>query len=110
MRQSTGWEASKQEARAAWPLPDVPVVLITAMKSNPDGSEVKLYNEWLKLHRAWLQRVPHSTHVVTEKSGHFVQFEEPKLIVNAISNIVAKVRGGTVSEATRGTQTQTKRD
>lgn len=95
MRQSAAWDASRQEARSAWPLPDVPAVLITGMKSNPDGSERKLYDAWLKLHEAWVERMPRGTHVITEKSGHFIQFTEPELVVGAISNIVVRVRSRT---------------
>lgn len=81
------WETSKKEARAARPLPDVPVVLFTGLKGNPGGTGIIL-----KLHTEWLQNIPRATHIVTEKSGHYLHTNEPELVVNAISNIVAGAR------------------
>jgi pimeloyl-ACP methyl ester carboxylesterase len=94
-RESAAWEESKQQARAAWPLPDVPVVLFTSVKGKPDGSETKSSEKWAEVHKEWLQKIPRGTHVVTDKSGHYIQFNESKLVVNAISNIVAEVRSRT---------------
>jgi pimeloyl-ACP methyl ester carboxylesterase len=80
-------EASLQQARDAWPLPAVPVVLLTSMHPTSDiatGSPII----WLELHKDFLKRVPVSVHIVTEKSGHGIQMEEPTLVVDAIRQIV----------------------
>jgi pimeloyl-ACP methyl ester carboxylesterase len=75
-----------EEARAAWPLPDVPVVLITGMKNEPDKSpEAKQL--WLRMQNDWLKRIPNAKHIVTQKSGHYVQLEEPELVVEAIKAV-----------------------
>ncbi|HEX3718290.1 MAG TPA: alpha/beta hydrolase [Verrucomicrobiae bacterium] len=97
-RQMEGNEASKGQVRAAWPLPDVPVVVLVGMKGKPDGSETKYFDEWYKVHEEWLRKIPHGTLVVARKSGHYIQFDEPKLVVNAISNMVTTVRGHTLKQ------------
>ena len=88
-KELAAWDTSKEQARAARPLPDVPVVLFTGLKGNPGGTGIIL-----KLHTEWLQTIPGATHIVTEKSGHYLHTNEPELVVNAISNIVAGVRSG----------------
>ena len=81
------WDISKAQAQAAWPLPDVPVVLFTGLQGNPGGTQIIR-----KLHTEWLQRIPQATHIETEKSGHYLHVNEPELVVNAISNLVAGAR------------------
>lgn len=78
------------QAKAAWPLPAVPVVLITstyaAPLTTPESRDL-----WLELHKRFLKRVPNAKHVVTEKSGHFIHSQEPELVTEAIRDIVNQV-------------------
>jgi pimeloyl-ACP methyl ester carboxylesterase len=76
-----------QRARQAWPLPAVPLTLLTAMRAD-SAAEVRVDAIKLELHRAFLQRVPGARHVVTYKSGHNIHREEPDLVVAAIREIV----------------------
>lgn len=87
-----GRQASEKQMQAAWPLPDVPVTLVTAVQFQPDGSEAKIYQEWYKAHQEFLDRVKYGTHLVATNSDHNIQFDRPELIVNAISNLVMSVR------------------
>ncbi len=86
-KELAAWDISKEQARAAWPLPDVPVILFTGLKGNPGGTQIVR-----KLHTEWLQRIPQATHIETEKSGHYLHVNEPELVINAISNLVTGVR------------------
>ena len=86
-KELAAWDISMEQARAARPLPDVPVVLFTSLKGNPGGTQIIR-----KLHTEWLRKIPRATHIVTEKSGHYLHVDEPELVINAISNIVAGVR------------------
>jgi pimeloyl-ACP methyl ester carboxylesterase len=94
-RQLEGYEASEQQARNAWPLPDVPVVVLIGMKSKSDGSETKYHDEWHQVHEEWLRKIPRGTLMAARKSGHYIQFDEPKLVINAITNIVTTARDRT---------------
>jgi len=87
-----GRQASEDQMRAAWPLPDVPVALLTAIQFQPDGSEAKIYQEWYKAHQEFLDRVKFGTHLVATNSDHNIQFDQPGLVVNTISNLVMSVR------------------
>lgn len=102
-RQDEEWKdikASLSEARESRVPQKIPVVLITGMKLEmpPDATEKQIEkmkankSAWLKFHEQWLETIPGSRHIVTESSGHFVPFEEPQLVVNAIQQVVDKVR------------------
>jgi pimeloyl-ACP methyl ester carboxylesterase len=88
-----GRAASEQQMRAAWPLPEVPVILLTAIKFRPDGSEEKIYQQWYQAHQEFLDKIKYGTHLVATNSDHNIQFDQPGLIVAAVSNLVMSVRG-----------------
>ncbi len=78
------------QARAAVPLSNVPVVLLTGMADEPDKTpETKRL--WLSLHNEWLRTIPNAKHVITNKSGHYIQIDEPELIIDAIRQIISSV-------------------
>ena len=70
------WRAlprSIDEARAAWPLPSVPIVVFTALVPTPE--EWILANDariqvWLKGHRNVVARIPQAKHIVVESADH----------------------------------------
>jgi hypothetical protein len=47
---------------------------------------------WLKFHREWLEKIPHSRHVITHDSSHGVPFEEPELVIKTIREVVDEAR------------------
>ena len=85
------------ELRAS-PLPaGIRVVLITGMgpKTFPSFVSAKeiadyrtIHPMWLKFHQEWLDKIPGAQHLITEKTGHGIPFQEPELLVNAISNML----------------------
>ncbi len=91
------WRALPQsidEARAAWPLPDVPVTVFTALVPLPEewvrANEARI-QVWLKAHRNLVARIPHAKHVVVESADHDSILNHPDLI-RAILEIVEAVR------------------
>ena len=77
----------------------VPVTLITGMARGyaPAEMEESIKAVWaakLKFHTAWVQQIPNAQHIVTEKSGHLVPYEEPELVINAIRRVVESARNG----------------
>jgi pimeloyl-ACP methyl ester carboxylesterase len=64
-------------------LPDVPLVTISSGALPPERIEE---------HRALARLSSSGRHVVAAGSGHWVQFDEPELIVAAIREVVAQVR------------------
>lgn len=103
-RQDEEWkeiQASLTQARQSRVPEGIPVILITAMGPRlfPKSMTEKQKEEfravkqmWLKFHNDWLNSLSNGEHVVTEKSGHGVPFEEPDLVVRAIRQVVEKTR------------------
>lgn len=90
-------QASLAEAHESRVPPGVPVILITGMKvpvfpgfvTEKQKMEFKMYKPmWLKFHNEWLEKIPNAQHIITEKSGHGIPFEEPELIINTIQKMV----------------------
>jgi pimeloyl-ACP methyl ester carboxylesterase len=85
-------DSNLEQARNAWPLPVVPVTLLTAMRADSVAG-VRLAAIELELHKAFLEHVPWAKHIVTNKSGHDIHMEEPDLVVAAIREVVEASRG-----------------
>ena len=84
-------DLSEKQAESATPLPDVPVTLLTGMRTS-DFRTPELLEFWLNLHKEWLKKIPQGKHVLAQNSGHFIQEQEPELVVSAIREIVEAAR------------------
>ena len=82
--------ASLAQARNA-PLPSVPVTLITASKTG-GPLRMRLVPNWVQSHKTWINALPHGRHIITERSTHSVPYEEPRLIVEVIRQMLAEVK------------------
>lgn len=47
---------------------------------------------WQKLHRQWLTLSTNSQYIAATKSGHYIQFDQPSLVINAIRDEIAIAR------------------
>lgn len=76
-------------------LPDVPMVVITSTKigaaprgmGTPEGRRV-----WRGLHADIFQATSNGMHIVTSKSGHNIERDEPELVLSAVRWVVDRVR------------------
>jgi pimeloyl-ACP methyl ester carboxylesterase len=59
-------------------LPDVPLVVVSSGDHSP---------ETIARHRALARLSPSGRHVVAEKAGHWVQLDDPELVVTAIRDV-----------------------
>lgn len=103
-RQDEEWKnimSSLDEAHESRVPTGIPVTLITAMgpRGLPDFVTEKEKEEhkaarlvWLKFHTEWVKKIPNGKHIVTEDSGHGVQFEQPELVIQAVREVVEKVK------------------
>jgi pimeloyl-ACP methyl ester carboxylesterase len=82
--------ASYAQAREAKVPAGIPVILLTAMKD--DTMPVDVRKVWSQLHEAWIAKVPGGKHIVVENSGHFIQGEQPQVVIDAIRQVVDQVR------------------
>jgi pimeloyl-ACP methyl ester carboxylesterase len=100
--------ASLAEAHESRVPDGIPVTLITGMGprvlpdfvNEKDREEFKTTRPvWLKFHTEWLEKIPNGKHIVTEESGHMVPFEQPELVVQAIREVVDKVKDAPKKQA-----------
>jgi pimeloyl-ACP methyl ester carboxylesterase len=46
---------------------------------------------WLALQLAWTREAPQSRHVVTRTGGHYIQHNEPELVISAIRDVLREI-------------------
>ena len=81
-----GLDDSYAQARAAKLSAGIPVTLITAGLNENLGAEAR--TAWIEKHNEWIAKVPGGKHLIAEKSGHFIQLQEPMMVINAIREMV----------------------
>jgi len=95
--------ASADQVRATGALGNLPLVVLShsptsAWSANlnlsPDVAE-KVEKVWQKLQNELAGLSSSSTHIVAAKAGHFIQLDEPRLVIDAILKVIeeAKKRG-----------------
>jgi pimeloyl-ACP methyl ester carboxylesterase len=89
-------EASAAELRAAGPLPDVPLLVISAGRRRSRVGSKQTREEmrrvWGDMQTELVALSPRGRQIVARKSGHYVQREEPGLVADAIADLVRGVR------------------
>jgi pimeloyl-ACP methyl ester carboxylesterase len=94
--------ATRMQAQAIGSLGDMPMLILTAadwIKQAPPGSEgaARLQAQWEGLHHEIMRLSSHAQQILVKSSGHFVQREQPEVIVAAIRQMVEQVRGQAAS-------------
>jgi pimeloyl-ACP methyl ester carboxylesterase len=85
------WEsvaATYVQARAAKVAPGINVTLLSATQD--EGMPAEARKMWIEKHKEWLAGVPGAKHIIAEKSGHFIQAQEPALVIEAIRQAAKK--------------------
>ena len=86
----TAVDTSYSQARVAKVPPGIPVTLLTATEDESmpaDGRKV-----WIEKHKEWLATVPGSKHIIVEKATHFIQGQQPGLVIEAIKQVSKQPR------------------
>lgn len=81
-------EASFDIARQITYWPNVPAVVLTHSKCLPGVECDPADALWLRLHKEWLTHLPQATHVIASQSGHWIQEDEPHLVIDAVHQVV----------------------
>lgn len=86
--------ASAAEIRAAGRLPDIPAIVLMAGRGvYPDGwPSLTLDRIWRELQESIASRLPRGRLIVAERSGHFIQRDQPDLVVDAIRQVTEAAR------------------
>jgi pimeloyl-ACP methyl ester carboxylesterase len=83
-------DAMLEEARLS-KVPPVPITLLSAAKQDA-GMPAETREKLNETHTAWIGSIPGGLHVTAEKSGHFIQMQEPQLVVDAIKRVIDQAR------------------
>jgi len=83
-----GIDDTYAQARAARLPAGIPVTLITAGLQENVPAEAR--TAWTEKHTEWIAKVPGGKHLSAEKSGHFIQLQDPIMVINAIREIVTR--------------------
>ncbi|WP_296383854.1 alpha/beta hydrolase [Winogradskyella sp.] len=65
-------------------LPDVPTIVLTSTRDRIGEDKTN----WSNAHATLGDGVTNFTHVITENSGHYIQIEEPQLVLEAINELL----------------------
>ena len=89
---------SINQVRAVKSLGDLPLVVITHSPTmmidpnlSPELSE-KIEQNWENLQNDLVSLSSNSTHVIATKAGHYIQVDEPQLVIDAILKVIDEAR------------------
>jgi len=94
-------KANNALVKAAKPLGDLPVVVISRSPDNatfegapllPARTNAKLRQIWQELQSELVGLSSNSTHIIASHAGHSIQREEPELVIDAIRKLVDEAR------------------
>jgi pimeloyl-ACP methyl ester carboxylesterase len=83
-------DTSYSQARAAKVPGGIPVTLLTATVDDTMPADARKL--WIEKHKEWLATVPGSKHIVVEKATHFIQLQQPALVIDAIKQVAKQPR------------------
>jgi pimeloyl-ACP methyl ester carboxylesterase len=77
-------------------IPDIPVTVIASTKKY-DKPSVLFFTDkgremWGELHTEWANSFPQGKVVLTDKSYHYPQNDEPTMVINEISELLARIK------------------
>jgi pimeloyl-ACP methyl ester carboxylesterase len=90
---ANGIRQTLDQLRTAGPLPNVPIIVVTAARPSHDRQWLLLAPIWLASHDAWVRSLPQGRHVLAPESGHGVHVEASARVVELIRELVEQVRG-----------------
>ena len=87
----SSFEETAKQISSAPSFPDIPLVVVSAGKASLFTSE-----EFWSMHQNNQRRLvalsPQGRQIIAKNSGHFVQFDEPEVVLQAIKDMLSAVR------------------
>lgn len=71
---------------------DIPITLLESNKVEDDLYQKRLIEIQKRLYRDFQKKVPQTKIISTSKSGHFIQIEEPELVIKSIKEMIERVK------------------
>jgi len=85
--------ASGEEAERAFPLPSVPIILLTGTKKNPSFPGNPLEQDLkLEMRNKLAARTSGIEHVLVPDSRHYIQNDDPQQVISGITRVLAAAR------------------
>jgi pimeloyl-ACP methyl ester carboxylesterase len=94
-QEGVDFPASQAQAHTIDALGDIPLLLLTSgvfLREAPPEMATRLHGLWQEMHRELMGQSSNARQILVETSGHFIQREQPAVIVAAIRQIVETVR------------------
>jgi pimeloyl-ACP methyl ester carboxylesterase len=85
-----------EQAPQIKPFPDIPLIVLSAGKPDFDITQDVL-QKLQELHADLANESPQGVHIVAHESGHAIQLDKPELVIDAIRQVVEKVRCSSAS-------------
>ena len=86
--EEAAWDESLAQVRAArHPLGQLPLVVLT--RGIPDA-DPQLARDWQALQRDLASLSSHSVHIIATRSGHYIQLDQPDLVIAAIKQVLTE--------------------
>jgi pimeloyl-ACP methyl ester carboxylesterase len=106
LKEGKNFDSICGEVRRGGDMPDVPLIVITAMGIDPfralfatDDSQRQLNEVKLAINRAFANSVPHGEHRVLENAAHATfHVDRPDAVMQAIRDVLDRVHEGRPSE------------
>jgi len=73
---------------------DIPVTLLTSTLLQETQILDKEKKIWVELHKSLLIDSLQIKHIITDNSGHYIQNDEPDLVIGEIRELIQKIRSG----------------
>jgi pimeloyl-ACP methyl ester carboxylesterase len=87
--EAAGIEATLDELKAAGPLPNVPVIVVTGTRAGQGSLRDEVLPTWSGCHANWVQKLPQGRHVRAEASGHAVHIDQPELVIELVREVAS---------------------
>jgi pimeloyl-ACP methyl ester carboxylesterase len=84
-------DASEASAPTARELGDIAAILLAATQPPPGGSR-DLQKVWMAVQQEFADNLSAGSFKVAEGAGHYIQEDEPQLVVDAIREVTMRVK------------------
>jgi len=96
------WKTSAEQVRAAGPLGEIPLVVVTRSPDPaysdwgldfPEDVALTLDQAWQEMQRELVALSSNGKQIIAEQSGHCIHCSQPRLVIDAIREVVEETRG-----------------
>ncbi|HSW70013.1 MAG TPA: alpha/beta hydrolase [Gammaproteobacteria bacterium] len=89
-REAISFDESREQVKKAGKFPAVPLIVLTATKQHDDANREILWRKW---QREITQLSPEGKQIFAWDSGHYIQKQQPQLVISAIYTVIQASHG-----------------